>query len=170
MPYAAQLRTVLRNQLNDRQKVSRNLLSEAGCAGGVSIVKDYVHAIRPQPCPAFLKLAKSTRRGVGSYSKGSSKDPIRGVGPMTTGPSERGLERLTCTALTVATRRCARSTWACSSTGSRWTIMVCASARKGLKGKGSRFLPFNLGWNESFGPWMTDTALGLTYDGAAPDP
>lgn len=31
-------------------------LREAGYAGGVSIVKDYVHAIRPQPRPAFLKL------------------------------------------------------------------------------------------------------------------
>jgi hypothetical protein len=48
---------------------------------------------------------------------------------MTSDPSERGLERLTCSALTVATRRRARSAWACSSTGSRWTIMICASAR-----------------------------------------
>ena len=31
-------------------------LSEAGYAGGISIVKDYVHLIRPRRQPAFLKL------------------------------------------------------------------------------------------------------------------
>ena len=31
-------------------------LAEAGYAGGISIVKDYVHRIRPRRQPAFLKL------------------------------------------------------------------------------------------------------------------
>ena len=31
-------------------------LAEAGYAGGITIVKDYVHRIRPRRQPAFLKL------------------------------------------------------------------------------------------------------------------
>jgi transposase len=54
-PYKAQIRQWLEAHPYSAQQVFQRL-REAGYAGGLTIVKDYVHLVRPRRAPAFLTL------------------------------------------------------------------------------------------------------------------
>ena len=54
-PYKAQIRQWLEAHPYSAQQVFQRL-HEAGFDGGITIVKDYVHTIRPRRAPAFLTL------------------------------------------------------------------------------------------------------------------